>query len=303
MTLPCRAALATVALVAALAGPAAAQGGGAERDSALASMVRAELAFAEHAAREGVRDAFVAWLADGAVMFAPDPVDGRAFYVARPESGAQLAWYPSLAGISAGGDLGFTTGPSEFRPDPADTLVFHGHFASVWRRQPDGGWKVELDMGVGHPRPGRKPRPLDPARLPAVPAPWFTPETLSDGDLESLRSRLVALDSAFARTAAHVGTGEAMDQLGAEDVRIQRAGQLPITGRRRTVQFLARATDVHWAPLGGGVARSGDLGYTWGAVRTEPDAATPAGYYLRVWSRQRGTGWRIVLDVVAPREP
>jgi ketosteroid isomerase-like protein len=265
-------------------------------------MVAAERAFAAHAAQDGIRAAFLAYLADGAIMFAPDPVDGRAFFSARPASDARLIWYPSHAGISAAGDLGYTAGPSEYRAAP-DASVSHGHFASVWRRGPDGGWKVVVDLGTPHPKPRGAPALFDPRRgrvsqrgAPAV-------ASLTEDEVGRTRASLLALDSAFARTAAARGTREAMDQFADEFIRLHRPGAFPITGRRRAVAAAGRERDTPtWEPRDGGAALSGDLGYTWGAVSWNDSApAAPQAYYLRVW-RKGKDGWRLVLEAVAPRE-
>jgi hypothetical protein len=118
-----------------------------------------------------------------------------------------------------------------------------------------------------------------------------------------VRSSLLALDSAFSRTAAARGTREAMDQFGDELIRLHRPGAFPLTGRRRAVAAVARERGTPtWQPRDGGAALSGDLGYTWGAVSWEGGSATvPEAYYLRVW-RKGKDGWRLVLEAVAPRE-
>ena len=61
----------------------------------------------------------------------------------------QLTWTPVGADIAASGDLGYTYGNYEFRTRDEDgkPVVDHGHYTSVWKRQPDASWKVVLDMG------------------------------------------------------------------------------------------------------------------------------------------------------------
>lgn len=274
----------------------------ADADTALASLVAAELEFAAHAAREGIRAAFIANLADGATMFAPDPVDGRAWSRARPETGAQLSWYPSHAEVSAAGDLGFTTGPSQYRAGGAgDTLVHHGHFTSIWRRNADGVWKVELDLGTPHERPRGKIARFEPTDKPQSGQRPASVRMLAPRDIEKAAASLLALDSSIANTATARGTAEAFDQFADPQVRIHRPGSQPIMRRQPAVRELRREPgSPRWEPTGGGVARSGDLGYTWGAVRWLRDGA-PAerGYYVRIW-RRSPDGWLIVLDAVTP---
>jgi ketosteroid isomerase-like protein len=61
----------------------------------------------------------------------------------------QLTWTPVDAGISLSGDLGYTSGTYEFRSKDKDgkPTVTHGKYTSIWKKQPDGNWKVVLDMG------------------------------------------------------------------------------------------------------------------------------------------------------------
>ena len=275
----------------------------AQEDSALASMIAAELAFAAQAEREGVRAAFMAYLSEGAVLFAPDPVDGLAFYTDRPASSDRLVWYPSYAGIATTGDLGYTAGPFEFRPDGADSTVYHGHFASVWRREADGVWKVALDMGTGHDRPRAKAPVARPVVSVKSRHRYVAVAPLTTAGVNRVAASLLALDSSFARTAAALGTAEALDQFAADEIRVHRPDVFPVTGRRTAVRLIRREPGTpHWRPLGGGAATSGELGFTWGAVRWDTaNGAADAGHYLRVWRRQPD-GWRVVLDVVARRD-
>ena len=60
-----------------------------------------------------------------------------------------LTWTPVDAGISESGDLGWTSGTYEFRSVDKEgkPTVEHGKYTSIWKKQPDGSWKVVLDMG------------------------------------------------------------------------------------------------------------------------------------------------------------
>ena len=66
-----------------------------------------------------------------------------------------LTWTPIHADIAASGDLGYTYGAYEFRSKDKDgkPTVEYGKYASIWKRQKDGSWKVVMDMGNSSPRP------------------------------------------------------------------------------------------------------------------------------------------------------
>ena len=61
----------------------------------------------------------------------------------------RLSWTPVGADISSSGDLGYTYGTYESSSKDKDgkTVVAHGKYTSIWKKQQDGSWKVVLDMG------------------------------------------------------------------------------------------------------------------------------------------------------------
>jgi ketosteroid isomerase-like protein len=67
----------------------------------------------------------------------------------------RLIWTPVGADISSSGDLGYTYGNYEFHSKNKEgkATVEYGKYASIWKRQKDGSWKVVLDMGNSSPEP------------------------------------------------------------------------------------------------------------------------------------------------------
>jgi ketosteroid isomerase-like protein len=66
-----------------------------------------------------------------------------------------LTWTPVYADMAASGDLGYTYGTFEFRSKDKDgkPTVEYGKYASIWKKQKDGSWKVVMDMGNASPVP------------------------------------------------------------------------------------------------------------------------------------------------------
>ena len=64
-----------------------------------------------------------------------------------------LTWTPVYADMATSGDLGYTFGTYEFRSKDKDgkPTVTYGKYASVWKKQKDGTWKVVMDMGNASP--------------------------------------------------------------------------------------------------------------------------------------------------------
>ena len=65
----------------------------------------------------------------------------------------QLTWTPTDAMMGPSGDMGYTWGHFEGRSKDAhgNPVSTSGRFITMWRREPDGNWKVVLDAGANEP--------------------------------------------------------------------------------------------------------------------------------------------------------
>jgi ketosteroid isomerase-like protein len=284
----------TLALVLSVA-PVFAQGG---ISSGLRKMADTERAFAKRAQEVTVRDAFIEFFADESIGFEPDPTPARGSLrkQTRPQpAGFQLLWEPRLGDIAASEDLGYLTGPSEtIAPGQPPR---HGNYFSVWKRQPDGEFRVILDVGGGTPEK-------------VTYAPGFTRATsiaMWKGAEPKARSEasLLEADKAFAAAVASKGAVVAYSSVMHSEVHFQRPGFQPMTSRPAVVDWFnsyvkAWSTEPMKAETGG----SGDLGYTWGKYNITPtDRAAYSGYYVRVWTRKVDGTWQLAAEVATPPPP
>lgn len=110
-----------------------------------------EIVFREMAAEKGLKAAFVEYLAPDGVMFDPDPKNGRELWNSRPESDAFLTWEPRKIEVSANGALAYSIGNSIYRANGAeDPNAVHGHYFTVWSRQPNGEYRAVIDAGIAN---------------------------------------------------------------------------------------------------------------------------------------------------------
>lgn len=60
-----------------------------------------------------------------------------------------IQWEPLRADVAVSGELGYTVGHYTLRGKNASGYPFRqeGKYITVWKKQPDGGWKVVLDGG------------------------------------------------------------------------------------------------------------------------------------------------------------
>lgn len=116
-----------------------------------------EARFAADTAKGG-GPAFAAWFAPDAVTLANGkaPVTGHDAIAASatwaPDT-YQLTWKPEGARMAAGGDMGFTWGHYEgiSKDKEGNEVKTSGRYMTVWKKQPDGTWKVELDASNDGP--------------------------------------------------------------------------------------------------------------------------------------------------------
>lgn len=259
----------------------------------VADLVSAERRFSATSVEKGMRDAFVEFLADQAVLFRPLPVDGKKLWASRDSVPGTLIWEPSFAQVSASGDFGYTTGPWEFRsPAGASTpTVDYGHFISVWRRSDSSApWRVVVDIGVQHEKPEH-------GLGTGLRATAEAPRPARKGESTDIDE----LDRALSERMFAKGAGVAIAEVAASDLVLNRDGFQPSIG-------IPAARDVFDGVKGGlrfesrgrGVASSQDLGYTYGIARLfAPGAQAPSdsGVYMHVWRREGGKKWKLALAV------
>ena len=65
----------------------------------------------------------------------------------------QLTWTPTDAMMGPSGDMGYTWGHFEGHSKDANgnPIATSGRYITMWRRGPDGKWKVVLDAGANDP--------------------------------------------------------------------------------------------------------------------------------------------------------
>ncbi len=122
-------------------------------------LVKAEQAFSKRSVEVGFVAAMSEVLADEAVVLqdGSKPVVGKAAVLKARAEGwppfeakAVLTWEPSAATISKSGDLGFTFGLYTFAYVAKDGTPksARGSYATVWKKNAAGTWKVVLDTGT-----------------------------------------------------------------------------------------------------------------------------------------------------------
>jgi len=129
-----------------------------------------EARFAKDVAERGGA-AFADWFAEDGVALnnGAQPLIGKVA-VARNANWSpkdyQLTWTPTEALMGPSGDMGYTWGHFEGHAKDAqgNSVVTSGRYITMWRKEPDGNWKVVLDAGANEP-----PAAGDCCKLPSGP--------------------------------------------------------------------------------------------------------------------------------------
>lgn len=260
--------------------------------SELQSMVDAENAFAKYSKEENTRDAFLMYLTDSTVLFDKNgPMKGKKSWTDRSPNSNLLFWRPVFVGISKSGDLGFSTGPWEWSPTKESVKPeAHGYYATIWQKFPEG-WKMALDLGTLIPGPEANTAPLHSSNPTGVSGKSVAKAKMKNDFMDVDRNYNNKLNTGG---VAFIKEDFSKDGL------ILRTGSFP-----KYYPFSDLSASEHkfkFRPLGGAVASSNDLGYTFGRVLLEPIAGGLAksadANFFRVWKVEDGI-WKIVLDVIA----
>ena len=102
--------------------------------------------------------AFADWFAEDGVALGngQPPAIGRAA-IAKSATWSpkvyQLLWLTKDAVMGPSGDIGYTWGHFEGHSKDVNghPVTTNGRYITIWRKQPDGNWKVVLDAGANEP--------------------------------------------------------------------------------------------------------------------------------------------------------
>ena len=265
-------------------------------------LLDADRAFSADAAGRSVIDALPRMFAEDVIM----PVPGNRFAEGRANAAEALRanadnlagrveWTPIRGGLSADGQHGFTFGYMTLRRPDGTTVPLK--YLSSWIRGADG-WRVAAYK--------RRPRaagdvPLAPMApslperiVPAIPQPPAT-----------LVTDLKEVENTFSATAQRIGIGPAFAQFGSADA-VNMGGRddasfvvgAEAIGRSVGAGGPAGRSPVSWGADRAIVASSGDLGVTFGMIRSNDPAATGSAIpFFTIWHRASPTApWKYIAE-------
>jgi ketosteroid isomerase-like protein len=119
------------------------------------------------------------------------------------------------------------------------------------------------------------------------------------GSQEDAMTQLLETDQAFSKACSEKGMKKAFIEFLANDAVLLRPGQMPII-EGDVIEFLSAQEDtsfvMSWQVKGGHIAKSNDLGFTYGVYNVKTKDSVLTGTYVSIWQMQGDGSWKVVLD-------
>jgi ketosteroid isomerase-like protein len=262
----------------------------------LQALVDTERAFAQTAKVKGLRDSFLEYFSADSIALVPAPESAVERLRAQPSvpfSELEIVWEPRLGDIAASNDIGWLTGPSTItNHSAAQPVPRYGNYLSVWRREPDGRWRVYIDVGA--------PVPELPAFRPGFTRMPFGDRYAGGEGKEAATRALAKADGLLNERIAAIGAAKAYTERMTSESRLHRPGLPTAVG---PAAISARASGVAGSMsatfAAAEAARSGDVGFSYGTYDLK-GSPSEQGAYVRIWTRDASGAWFVVVDVAQP---
>ena len=273
-----------------------------EARDAVNTLLEADRGFSAAAADRPAIESIPAMFAADVVVPAPGNrfAEGREQAIEAMRANAdnltgRVTWTPIRGGISTDGQHGFTFGYMTLRTADGTTVPLK--YLSYWTRQREG-WRVSAYRR--RPRPaGEVSMELMPPSLPAkiIPTTAVASPEMIDG--------LKRAEREFSDTAQRIGLGEAFAAYGSDDA-VNMGGPNDtgfVVGAAAIGRSIGAGTQpgkspVSWSADRALVSPRGDLGITFGKIRSNDPAKTdPGSPFFTIWRRASPTApWRYIAE-------
>lgn len=246
-------------------------------------LVDAEVAFANFTESHTIRDGFLKYMDSAGVIFNQgSALNAHTVYTKQKAGPAILIWAPNFAVVSAGGDMGVTTGPYLIRPKAlTDTPAARGYFSSIWQMNSQGEWKNLADLGIASATADLPVREINEISLPLQ-------------KTKEMSLPAIQLMDSLLNLAITGRNSEQCKALLTRDSRLNLDNAQPLTGEKAFTTALLHVPDqlqLHF--LKGGLSVAKDFAYTYGVVTN----GNRKENYLRAWIYQKKE-WKLILQTL-----
>lgn len=117
---------------------------------------------------------------------------------------------------------------------------------------------------------------------------------------EKAMESLFKVDREFSSTSEKLGYNKAFIKYAHNEAVLLRDNNWPLSGKLEiTKNYEAvdpKNINFTWQPIDGNIAKSGELGYTYGTYELKKDTVIEKGTYVSIWKKDKNGDWKYILD-------
>ena len=121
----------------------------------------------------------------------------------------------------------------------------------------------------------------------------------NQSSIKSSSDEVLNADIAFSDMSRQVGMKKAFLQYIDNEGTLLRPDHLPLVGAD-AIDFISILSDtaytLSWNPMHAQIAKSGDLGYTYGTYQLILKDSIIKGTYVNIWKKEKDGEWKFVLN-------
>ena len=261
----------------------------------LDEIISTERAFSDYAKLTTTKQAFLKFMAPNGIKFREGEArNAISLFEELPDAESKdlLQWWPVFADISSSHDFGYTYGPWQYFAIKTDTIpTSTGMYSSVWQKQNNGEWKNLVDLGVAFRHNFTVSSKVDSPGRPLK-------TTRSGINISEEKKDLLLWDNKYSIELNQLSVSCISDFFDFNG-RLHRPGELPITGRAAIKSYNDGGKKFVFNTLDVEMAKAADMAHTYGKVAVSlPNGRIINANYIRIWRKEDGESWKIVLDVI-----
>ncbi len=116
---------------------------------------------------------------------------------------------------------------------------------------------------------------------------------------DQFKQQIIVADKDASNLASEIGFNNALLSVADSSFVKLGNGQLSIIGKTAFANSFDKNNDIKtitWHPINAEVARSGELGYSWGNWQFKTQDTTYYGNYVTIWKKKEDGKWKMILD-------
>ncbi|RYE36035.1 MAG: hypothetical protein EOP42_04855 [Sphingobacteriaceae bacterium] len=263
----------------------------AQKTAQIKTVLDAEKDYNRSVSQKGIREASLAAIDAEAIVFKPEAVSAKTYYTGIEKNTGKLTATPTIARISANGDLAFSAGSYLIR-NVTDEPEY-GEYLSIWRTDLSGKLKMIFSMNMQHPE--TKETPIVDFKEPAV----IASRTINKDPFTG-KNIIITTDKLF-NSSLNFSSVSAYKEFLNLDSRYFFPGFEPIIGQDKILQFVSnQAISIEALNTGAGRAASSDLAYSYGKATIKKGEISNKYNYIRIWEPDKSHKWNMLVEMFSP---